>query len=79
MGKSSKAIVCVLLLCFLISFSEAEYIKYKDPKVKLNRRISDLMNRMTLEEKIGQMTQVERSVATPDAINKYFIGKTTQI
>ncbi|XP_012571753.1 uncharacterized protein [Cicer arietinum] len=74
MGKSSKAIVCVLLLCFLISFSEAEYIKYKDPKVKLNRRISDLMNRMTLEEKIGQMTQVERSVATPDAINKYFIG-----
>jgi beta-glucosidase len=32
---------------------------------------------MTLEEKIGQMTQLERSVATPEAISKYFIGKIT--
>ncbi|MCI37068.1 lysosomal beta glucosidase-like, partial [Trifolium medium] len=53
----------------------AEYRKYKDPKVPLNRRIKDLMSRMTLEEKIGQMTQLERSVATPEAISKYFIGK----
>ncbi|XP_065850503.1 uncharacterized protein [Euphorbia lathyris] len=29
---------------------------------------------MTLEEKIGQMVQVERSVATPDAMKNYFIG-----
>jgi len=65
----------VLLLCFLVSFSEAEYRKYKDPKVPLNRRIKDLMSRMTLEEKIGQMTQLERSVATPEAMAKYFIGK----
>ncbi|CAJ2651386.1 beta-glucosidase BoGH3B-like [Trifolium pratense] len=74
MGKSSIPIVGVLLLCFLVSFSEAEYRKYKDPKVPLNRRIKDLMSRMTLEEKIGQMTQLERSVATPEAISKYFIG-----
>lgn len=79
MGKFSIPILCVLLLCFLVSFSEAEYRKYKDPKVPLSRRIKDLLSRMTLEEKIGQMTQVERSVATPDAISKYFIGKTTQI
>lgn len=74
MGKFSIPILCVLLLCFLVSFSEAEYRKYKDPKVPLSRRIKDLLSRMTLEEKIGQMTQVERSVATPDAISKYFIG-----
>lgn len=74
MGKSSITVVGVLLLCFLVSFSEAEYRKYKDPKVPLNRRIKDLMSRMTLEEKIGQMTQLERSVATPEAMTKYFIG-----
>ncbi|KAJ1410271.1 Glycoside hydrolase, family 3, N-terminal [Sesbania bispinosa] len=74
MGKSSIPIVGVLLLCLLVSFSEAEYLKYKDPKVPLDERIRDLMQRMTLEEKIGQMTQIERSVATPDVMKKYFIG-----
>lgn len=54
---------------------EAEYVKYKDPKQPLNVRIKDLMSRMTLEEKIGQMTQIERQVASPDIMSKYFIGK----
>jgi hypothetical protein len=30
---------------------------------------------MTLAEKIGQMVQIEREVATPDVMTKYFIGK----
>lgn len=75
MGKPSIPLAVVLLLCFLVSFSEAEYRKYKDPKVPLNERIRDLIKRMTLEEKIGQMTQIERSVATPDVMKKYFLGK----
>jgi hypothetical protein len=28
-----------------------------------------------LEEKIGQMVQIDRSVASADVMNKYFIGK----
>lgn len=32
------------------------------------------MHRMTLEEKIGQMIQIERSIATPDVMKKHFIG-----
>ncbi|GFP89890.1 beta-glucosidase bogh3b [Phtheirospermum japonicum] len=32
------------------------------------------MRRMTLEEKIGQMTQIERMVATDKVLNKYSIG-----
>lgn len=74
MGKYSIPIVGVLLLCFLVSFSQAEYVKYKDPKVPLNRRIKDLLSRMTLEEKIGQMTQIERVNATHDVMKKHFIG-----
>ncbi|WJX29595.1 beta-glucosidase [Trifolium repens] len=54
--------------------AEAEYLKYKDPKQPLNTRIKDLIGRMTLEEKIGQMVQIDRSVASADVMNKYFIG-----
>ena len=64
----------VLLLCFWVAVIEAEYLKYKDPKQPLHSRIKDLLSRMTLEEKIGQMVQIERKVATADVMNKYFIG-----
>ncbi|XP_014514173.1 uncharacterized protein LOC106772324 [Vigna radiata var. radiata] len=74
MGRYSTPFVGLLLLFCLVSSTEAEYLKYKDPKVPLNVRISDLLKRMSLEEKIGQMTQIEREVATPDVIKKYFIG-----
>ncbi|KAJ1432174.1 Glycoside hydrolase, family 3, N-terminal [Sesbania bispinosa] len=75
MGRTSTPILGIILLfCCLVSDSEAEYLKYKDPKQPLNVRIRDLLKRMTLEEKIGQMTQIERSVATPDVMKKYFIG-----
>lgn len=61
------------ILLFCIS-AEAEYMKYKDPKRPLNVRIKDLMSRMTLAEKIGQMTQIERKVASEEVMKKYFIG-----
>ncbi|CAI0384759.1 unnamed protein product [Linum tenue] len=32
------------------------------------------MNRMTLQEKIGQMVQIERTVASPQVMKNYFIG-----
>lgn len=64
----------VVLLCLCMAVSEAEYMKYKDPKQPLKVRIYDLLGRMTLEEKIGQMVQIERVVASPDVMNKYFIG-----
>ncbi|KAL3850235.1 hypothetical protein ACJIZ3_012117 [Penstemon smallii] len=67
-------ILCLVLLCFCAAFTEAEYLKYKDPKQPLNVRIKDLMMRMTIEEKIGQMSQIERKLASPDILKKYFIG-----
>ncbi|KAK6118600.1 hypothetical protein DH2020_047642 [Rehmannia glutinosa] len=47
---------------------------YKDPNAPVEARVKDLLSRMTLLEKIGQMTQIERSVATPSAIKDRFIG-----
>ncbi|KAA8537008.1 hypothetical protein F0562_029486 [Nyssa sinensis] len=44
--------------------TESEYMKYKDPKQLINARIQDLMNRMTLAEKIRQMAQLDRRTET---------------
>ncbi|ESW13599.1 hypothetical protein PHAVU_008G210100 [Phaseolus vulgaris] len=74
MGAIATPLVVVLLFCCLVSVSQAEYLKYKDPTQSLNVRIKDLLKRMTLEEKIGQMVQIERSIATPQVMKKYFIG-----
>ncbi|XP_050216369.1 uncharacterized protein LOC126667436 [Mercurialis annua] len=65
----------VYLVCWS-SIAEAnnEYLKYKDPKQPLGVRIKDLMKRMSLAEKIGQMTQVERANITADIIQTNFIG-----
>lgn len=48
---------------------------YKDPKQPISLRVNDLMSRMTLDEKIGQMFQVERGNATRNKMKKYSIGK----
>jgi beta-glucosidase len=71
------AAACLLLLQLLgcaasLPMKSAE--RYKDPSQPLNTRIDDLLRRMTLAEKIGQMSQIERENATADVINKYFIG-----
>ncbi|XP_058204319.1 uncharacterized protein LOC131318510 isoform X1 [Rhododendron vialii] len=65
----------VICCCGLMSVAEGKtYVKYRDPKQPLNARIKDLMRRMSLEEKIGQMVQIERSVASAEVMKNYFIG-----
>ncbi|KAL9674722.1 hypothetical protein QQ045_002921 [Rhodiola kirilowii] len=53
---------------------EADNLVYKDAKQPIAYRVRDLLNRMTLEEKIGQMSQIDRSVATQDIMKTYSIG-----
>lgn len=74
MAKHPTFAVGLLVLCCLGSIADAEYKLYQDPKKPLNRRIKDLLGRMTLEEKIGQMVQIERGVASAEVMNKYYIG-----
>jgi beta-glucosidase len=49
-------------------------IIYTDPTQPVEARVEDLLKRMTLDEKIGQMTQVEKNSIAPGDITKYFIG-----
>lgn len=58
---------------------DAENLKYKDPKQPVGVRVKDLLGRMTLEEKIGQMVQIDRSVANATVMKDYFIGKTSSL
>ncbi|GFZ04226.1 glycosyl hydrolase family protein [Actinidia rufa] len=74
MGRYSLGMMGLVVLCLWATVTEAEYIKYRDPKQPLNVRIKDLLRRMTVEEKIGQMVQIDRVVASPDVMKNYFIG-----
>ncbi|KAL1222051.1 putative beta-D-xylosidase 6 [Cardamine amara subsp. amara] len=47
---------------------------YKNLDAPVEARVKDLLSQMTLAEKIGQMTQIERTVASPAAITDFFIG-----
>ncbi|CAL9044163.1 uncharacterized protein LOC135582547 [Musa acuminata AAA Group] len=69
-----KLLLVLLILGCRGTLGGAEYLKYKDPKQPLNARINDLLKRMTLAEKIGQMSQIERENATADVLKTYFIG-----
>ena len=75
MGKNTIHWVTILVaIWYYTSITNAEYLKYKDPKKPIGARVKDLLSRMTLEEKIGQMVQIERSVASQQVMKNYYIG-----
>ncbi|GIM91038.1 glycoside hydrolase family 3 N-terminal domain-containing protein [Paractinoplanes toevensis] len=45
-----------------------------DPSTPVEQRVDELMSRMTLADKIGQMTQAERAGVTPDQVTEYRLG-----
>jgi beta-glucosidase len=64
------AVVCMLFLGIQLISSDSKKLSSYDPQVKA------LLSNMTLEEKIGQMTQPEQEhvLAHPGDMQKYFIG-----
>ncbi|MGP3949468.1 glycoside hydrolase family 3 protein [Streptomyces sp. 7N604] len=47
---------------------------YKDPDRPIQERVEDLLGRMSLDEKIGQMTQAERNAVTAADLTDYRLG-----
>ena len=69
-----RNIICVFLL-FALSGVQGLSQVYRDPAASVDDRVDDLLSRMTLAEKIGQMTQAERgSVTSNNDITTYFLG-----
>ncbi len=55
--QKRSVIIGAFLLCTASLFSQTLVPPYKDPKVPVEERIADLIQRMTLEEKVMQMNQ----------------------
>lgn len=56
------------------SVSIAQDAPYLDPSLDVETRVEDLLQRMTLDEKIGQMTLVENGSITPESVSRFSIG-----
>ncbi len=51
-----------------------EGLPYQDATQPVTARVNDLLARMTLIEKIGQMTQAEYTALTPAEVTTYYLG-----
>ncbi|GGR96501.1 beta-glucosidase [Micromonospora fulviviridis] len=51
-------------------------LPYQDPTLPVATRVADLLARMTLDEKLGQMTQAERGSVTASDLTTYRLGST---
>jgi beta-glucosidase len=56
------------------SASAAVLLPYQDPSLPVATRVDDLLSRMTLDEKLGQMTQAERGSVSTSDITTYRLG-----
>ncbi|HEX4814641.1 MAG TPA: glycoside hydrolase family 3 N-terminal domain-containing protein [Nonomuraea sp.] len=54
--------------------SAAAALPYQDPTLPVPTRVADLMSRMSLDEKLGQMTQAERGSVSTSDITTYRLG-----
>ncbi len=73
----SSVLIFTILLSLVFMFPEkvnAYQYPYKDSSRTIDERVTDLLSRMTLDEKVGQMLQVERLTATTTEVNSYCIG-----
>ncbi|GGL14293.1 glycoside hydrolase family 3 N-terminal domain-containing protein [Mangrovihabitans endophyticus] len=54
--------------------SPAAALPYQDPSLPVADRVADLLGRMSLDDKIGQMTQAERAAIMPTDLTRYRVG-----
>lgn len=52
----------------------AQSFPYQDPSLPVATRVNDLLGRMSLDEKIGQMTQAERNAVSNAQITQFRLG-----
>ncbi len=79
----SRWLVAVLGVATLVTGSvvvttvtaQGQVLPYQDPSLPVQDRVDDLLSRMSLDDKIGQMTQVDRSALNPQSdLATYRIG-----
>jgi beta-glucosidase len=76
MAFSSRLLQITLFCLLAMESAPAQVPVYRDPSAPVAQRVSDLLGRMTLDEKIGQMIQVDHPavLGNPSDVTKYFMG-----
>ncbi len=84
-----KLLISILLLCLIAAACTPAYSQKSipvqttipisaaatpDSDQEIKAKVDELLAQMTLDEKIGQMTQIEKNSINPDKVAKYFIG-----
>ncbi len=70
-----KIFFTLFFISFLSTFLYSQTPTYLDSTKTVDERTEDLLSRMTLAEKIGQMTQADHgAVSNPADVTDYFIG-----
>ena len=64
-----KSMICLVMALLLMNTMQAQPPVYKDPKQPAETRIKDLLKRMTIEEKAGQLNQLNGGFFTGPAAN----------
>src|SRR3954454_21506951 len=66
-SRLRTAVVIALATLAALPAAAAAKLPYQNPNLPVAQRVDDLMSRMTLAEKVGQMTQTERGQVYKDA------------
>jgi beta-glucosidase len=67
--------IVIICLVFLIKPLSAQEPLYLDSTATVEERVEDLLSRMTLDEKVGQMAQAERASGNIlNDISTYYLG-----
>src|SRR3954454_23369260 len=76
-SRLRTAVVIALATLAALPAAAAAKLPYQDPSLPVAQRVDDLLSRMTLAEKVGQMTQTERYQVYDDAtpITAYKLGR----
>ena len=71
--KTYKILLVIFILITINCFAQTPV--YLNPNAPINERVNDLLSRMTLDEKIGQMTQADhKAVGNMEDLKTYFLG-----
>lgn len=66
--------IFILLAIFSTVSAQDDLLPYQNPDLPIEERVADLLERMTIDEKIGQMTLIEKGSITPEDVAEYYVG-----